>query len=575
MTEPRLIKDDDHLDGGYGYQTVEESWPRNPRRAEMTRRSALWSVYGDALGWISELTDEKGLMRRTLGAPLRRPVGWKRRIGGQAGVTVNLPAGCYSDDSQLRLATCRCIRPDGFDVEAFSKVELPVWPSYAFGGGKSTTAAAANLTRPRVQWFANTYRGWTDSGGNGAAMRIQPHVWAARSPDDPMSYLPDVVRNSICSHSHPYGLLGAVLHSLALARAMNTGHNPSPEDLIDDTKVAANLLEIVQGDMEISQFWRPALERESGPFAEKWAETIQECRDSILAVSKTAGRDGAERYEAIVDLLKLRDPSRRGNGMLTAVAAVGLIWCEPEPERALGIAANAVGTDTDTIATMAGAILGVNAESSPPVPVVDADLFELEADRLSAIAEGGKPPSHRYPDLLRWSPPKTQADALASVKEGGFHMAGLGRAESQGEPIGPSGQGFMWQWMKLEFGQTMLVKHRRVLAEQVQPPAPQAGPRPGSGPSPAHSGPTQGGPNAQPRNETPGRGLPETDRKRMVTQAELEAMIDHLRLHKDEDRVVGQVIRRVVNRCSPGQVAAFLATVIECLREPSPRTREE
>ena len=418
-------------------------------------------------------------MRRTLGATLRRPVGWKRRIGGRAGVTVNLPAGCYSDDSQLRLATCRCIRPDGFDVEAFSKVELPVWPSYAFGGGKSTTAAAANLTRPRVQWFANTYRGWTDSGGNGAAMRIQPHVWAARSPDDPMSYLPDVVRNSICSHSHPYGLLGAVLHSLALARAMNTGHNPSPEDLIDDTESCGESA----GDCSRRYGDKPVL-----------AACIGE---GVRALRRKMGGDhsgmpgfpywpfprpqvatGAERYEAIVDLLKLRDPSRRGNGMLTAVAAVGLIWCEPEPERALRIAANAVGTDTDTIATMAGAILGVNAESSPPVPVVDADLFELEADRLSAIAEGGKPPSHRYPDLLRWSPPKTQADALASVKEGGFHMAGLGRAESQGEPIGPSGQGFMWQWMKLEFGQTMLVKHRRVLAEQVQPPAPQAGPRP-------------------------------------------------------------------------------------------------
>ena len=60
----------------------------------------------------------------------------------------------------------------------------------------------------------------------------------------------------------------------------------------------------------------------------------------------------------------------------------------------------------------------------------------------------------------------------------------------------------------------------------------------------------------------------------MVTQAELEAMIDHLRLHKDEDRVVGQVIRRVVNRCSTAQLGAFLAMVIECLRETSPGKRE-
>ena len=92
-----------------------------------------------------------------------------------------LPAGCYSDDTQLRLATGRAIRPDSFDVEAFAKVELPVWLGYALGAGKSTSAAALNLSKPRTSWFANTFKGWTESGGNGAAMRIQPHVWAARS----------------------------------------------------------------------------------------------------------------------------------------------------------------------------------------------------------------------------------------------------------------------------------------------------------------------------------------------------------------------------------------------------------
>ena len=80
------------------------------------RRSALWAAYGDALGWISELTDEAGLKRRTAGAPLCRPIKWTRRIGGRSGVTTSLPQGCYSDDSQLRLATSRAIRPD---------VELP------------------------------------------------------------------------------------------------------------------------------------------------------------------------------------------------------------------------------------------------------------------------------------------------------------------------------------------------------------------------------------------------------------------------------------------------------------------
>ena len=40
-------------------------------------RSALWAAYGDALGWISELTDAAGLTRRTGGASLDKPLAWK------------------------------------------------------------------------------------------------------------------------------------------------------------------------------------------------------------------------------------------------------------------------------------------------------------------------------------------------------------------------------------------------------------------------------------------------------------------------------------------------------------------
>ena len=189
-------------------------------------RSALWAAYGDALGWISELTDATGLERRTGGVPLDKPIAWKRRIGGRSGVTVMLPRGCYSDDTQLRLATGRAIRSDGFDIEAFAKVELPLWLSYGLGGGKSTSAAAVQLGQKNPTWWSNRFKGWTHSGGNGAAMRIQPHVWTAQTPSDPESYLPDVVRNSVCTHSHPTGLVGAVFHALCRG-ACNTGGRPA------------------------------------------------------------------------------------------------------------------------------------------------------------------------------------------------------------------------------------------------------------------------------------------------------------------------------------------------------------
>ena len=425
-------------------------------------RNAL-PVYGDALGWISELTDEAGLMRRTRGEPLAEPVTWKRRIGGRTGITASLPKGCYSDDSQLRLATSRAIRADGFDVEAFAKVELPIWLSYALGGGRSTTAAAEHLAKTRSPWFANTFKGWTASGGNGAAMRVQPHVWAARTPDNPDSFLPAVVRNSICTHSHATGLMGAVLHALCVARALGAGRCPSPYDLDTAIEVAERLPEIMANDTELG-YWRSAFEQESGPFSDAWAREVQHTRAALRVVGAT-GAAGAQRYKDMVDGLNLRDPLCRGSGMLTAVAAVALTWCETRPMEAMRIAANELGTDTDTIATMAGAILGAATEADPPVEVLDADLFRSEAARLAEIAGGGQPPNHAYPDLLHWSAPMIRADALICSKDKRLKVRGLGSvAKPLSEPIPAPHGDFKWQWIRLDFGQTMLIKRRCHLA---------------------------------------------------------------------------------------------------------------
>ena len=537
--------------------------------ADAVRRSALWSAYGDALGWISELTDVNGLARRTANARLDRPIEWKRRIGGRAGVTATLPRGCYSDDTQLRLATGRAIQSYGFDVESFAKVELPIWLSYALGGGRSTTAAAANLARRRVQWYANEFKGWTDSGGNGAAMRIQPHVWAARDPNDPMSFILDVLRNSICTHSHPRGMLGASIHALALADTMTNRRYPSPDGLLSAASVAAKIPEIIGGVFEIGGQWRPAFEHESGTFEEAWSRAIEECQNAIVKAAETKG-NGSERYSSIVDSLELRDPVRRGEGIRTAVAAVGLGWCEPQPALALSIAANAIGTDTDTIATMAGAMLGAVAEKEPPVEILDAELIRSEAGRLAEIAWGGKPEGHRYPDLLHWSAPKGRADVLVELEGRGLWMLGFGRAVAQGEPMPASQRNFSWQWVKLATGQTLFVKRRSKLAKAVE----DRGMPPTRPPDQSHSAdvyskeiavaPTVDG--AQP-NDVPTQTASEGQPRQSKATVDIETMLDYLDRHNYDDLLVGQALRRAVNKCTPSQLAAFSSVLFERLRE--------
>ena len=571
MTEYRLIPDSDVFNKGDRTDVPQIVDSHSIDRSVKVRRSALWAAYADALGWISELTDEKGLRRRTKGAPLHSPIEWKRRIGGRSGVTVTLPQGCYSDDSQLRLATGRSIRPDGFDVQTFSKVELPTWLSYELGGGKSTKAGATNLSRPRVSWFNNTFKGWTNSGGNGAAMRIQPHIWSARSLHDPKTFLPDVIRNSICTHSHPVGLMGAVIHSLALARAMQTEELVSPEDLIAWVHANADIPDLIQDDIEVGTYWRSEFERKSGTFRDAWALTLSECREAIQVVVDTSDKTGIDRYAAIIDRLKLRAPAHRGNGMLTALAAVGLTWCEPQPEAALRIVANELGTDTDTIGTMAGAILGVAAEEDPPVEVMDADLFRSESDRLADIASGGSPRSHAYPDLLHWSPPKTRADTLSSLDDGSLYVDGLGHAEPMSDPILSSRDNFMWQWVKLDFGQTLLIKRRRNLAryggEIISRPINQ---HLDQIRRTASESTNQLGVDKPDLADVHSRDSmkPQTAPKDQL-KPDIEAMIDYLEKHNYQDQNVGRAMRRVVNTCNSTQIAAFLSVVIERLRVSS------
>ena len=114
--------------------------------------SMMWSAYGDALGFMSELVDTAGLVSRTGLTKVETTESWTYKLGGRYGAPIRLPAGMYSDDTQLRLATSRALGRDGqFNIDAFSKIELPVWLSYSLGGGKGTKAAAANLPANRAE----------------------------------------------------------------------------------------------------------------------------------------------------------------------------------------------------------------------------------------------------------------------------------------------------------------------------------------------------------------------------------------------------------------------------------------
>jgi len=525
------------------------------------RSSMLWAAYGDALGFISELVDHKGLDRRTGGVPLDQLMAWKRRVGGRWGLDVLLPAGCWSDDTQLRMAVSRSIGSHGFDIESFARVELPVWPSYALGGGRASKAAAKNLGKPSTLWYANTYTGWTNAGGNGAAMRIQPHVWAATDLND--GYMLDVITDSVCTHGHPRAIVGACFHASTLAHCLRVGTVPETATCLDIASRIKGAICPIEDHRALGTIWIGLWEQASGKqFRNEWQLAADELSS---AVSRVGIRSETEEdlnvvYKGLVERLGLTAEHQRGSGILTTVAATALAAAAPSAQDAVVVAANALGTDTDTIATMAGALLGAcDGTDPPPQDPLDSAYLSNEADRLSALSQGQKVAQHAYPDVLTWTSPKTQADALVSD---GDHLVieGLGRvSELDACDAHTANNDFAWQWVKTQFGQTLLIKRRQALKsleannDLTPPPAPVSTSRSGSTRSRSTSG-SRTKARSGSRNESPQRS------------ANVEDSLSHTRRNLSDDTVLGKALRQIARNGSLSDLLSFTKEIRDDLR---------
>lgn len=442
--------------------------------------SATWAAFGDALGFMAELIDAKRLKQRIGDTAIVGLVSWKKRVGGRFGPDVPLPKGCYSDDTQLRLATGRAIESDGdYNVEAFSKVELPVFLNYALGAGRGTKHSAAGLRRGTTTWSSNLDKDYCSGGGNGAAMRIQPHVWASRSSRAPASLLLDIARNTVCTHGHPRALVGAAFHALALRETLQKGEVVGPESWSDILNtIRSVLVPTLQADLHFSTAWLPEWSRHTGAdFMLILEASLDECRAHLEVLRPFCTRDSGSTFAAAVSALDGFNPKVRGSGTRTAILASLCAWLScSEPRQGLLIAANLLGSDTDTIGTMAGALLGAAIGTDPPERVVDFDYISAEARRLAAVSEGRKTEGFIYPDLLDWTPPRSGLECVGPTNgPNGLALAGLGLLSLEEPAFEIRGSHpALLRWAALPFGQKVLVKMRpepKPLAQSQHPVA--------------------------------------------------------------------------------------------------------
>ncbi|MGV2839268.1 ADP-ribosylglycohydrolase family protein [Vibrio cyclitrophicus] len=452
-------------------------------RKEATINSALWAAYADALGFITELAKAKSTIKTRAGSEvILDTIPWKRKLDGIYGTQVQLPAGTYSDDTQLRLSTSRAINGNGyFDVEAFAKCELPVWLSYALGAGRGTKIATNNLIKKSVNWFSNFYANkdskYVLGGGNGAAMRVQPHVWAATNLHDLETYIIDVIRNSVVTHGHPRAIAGAMLHSLSLARVLRS-ERLSLDTLKDDARICSRASFFISKDDMLDTFWSHQWEADAEQSLDDAFSNVADEMISDLEIVSEWLQSPKIDYQQLSDLLGLKDNSQRGSGSKTALAASLLMLknYQINNHKALLVdVVNELQTDTDTIATMFGALHGASCEKQPSGLIQDIDYIVSEAKRMYDISTGKEVTSFVYPDALCWNPNRSSLDNIMIVD----NQPNIALFQKL-VPLSPSFEdkkkGFLYKWYQTQQGFSILLKRRAWdnFTERSQQPFPNS-----------------------------------------------------------------------------------------------------
>jgi ADP-ribosylglycohydrolase len=356
----------------------------------------IFGAVGDALGWPTEFIRERTSRRPPFSLPLRNFVRWQKFVGGRWwGYRDEIAPGEYSDDTQLTLSVTRSISPKGFEPETFAYSELPLWLHYERGGGRSVKLAARTLLQKKSNWLHNFYKqgplDYLRAGANGAAMRNLPI--ALYSFGDERQLVRDSLLNTIITHGHPRSILGTVLFALAVCHVLSETHGKQSwlvESLRDRLE---RIWPCALEDNRIAEWtdsWEKSGRTTKGYFEALFSETVKEAHRYLEAI-KTFQDKPTDAYYRFVGAL---DPETKGSGLATVCAAIYMFVCKSERlEEAIYMAANQIGSDTDTIASFLGALLGARygVQAIPAhlaAQIQDKEYLVKVANRLHALASG-------------------------------------------------------------------------------------------------------------------------------------------------------------------------------------------
>ncbi|MDO9493273.1 ADP-ribosylglycohydrolase family protein [Acetobacterium sp.] len=326
-----------------------------PTEIEKCKGAMLATAIGDALGWPNEPRSKNRSKKPKI---VDHFVEWTRSSNYPRWHDEKILPGEYSDDTQMTLSVARSIIAG--DWEKFlAEKELPFWLNYERGGGGALRKAAKSCKEGVLLWQTKNTRDYFNAGGNGATMRILPHVIAAAKTINTTALMTNVVKDTLITHGHPRAFLGATCYAYALdyllrketvleygelVTAVIDGQNDWGANL--NTDVLGEWLSIAQKHREYD-------------FLTEWEKTCAHMVRQLELISVSLKKG------LILDDTKVLSDlecfgKANGAGDVAALAAIYLASkYANNPSLGIKVPAFSFGADTDTIASITGGLLGM------------------------------------------------------------------------------------------------------------------------------------------------------------------------------------------------------------------------
>lgn len=325
-----------------------------PNKVEKCKGAMIATAIGDALGWPNEVR-AKNTSRNFEGND--EFIEWVRCCNYPYRHNDVIMAGEYSDDTQLTLSVARSIIAGNWE-DVFEKKELPFWLMYERGGGSALLKAARSCKNGVLLWKSKHSVEYFNSGGNGAMMRILPHVVSYNSNDIKM-LMNDIIRDSIITHGHPRAILGATCYAYALVYLLTKKSVLEYCELVTAVINAADVWGACPNDIIFKEWYEAAKNSSDYNYYQEWEYTRLRMIDKLKYIRDELKNGLISNDKNVLTNLDCFTKNN-GAGDVTILSAIYFASkYANNPTLGLKIPAHSIGADTDTIASVTGGLLGM------------------------------------------------------------------------------------------------------------------------------------------------------------------------------------------------------------------------